>query len=391
MMEVFGHPERQFKSIHVTGTNGKGSTCAMVESVLRKAGYTTGLYTSPHLFTFHERIRTDGVNIPDEELIHLIREIRLVVEQEDIQPTFFEFTTALAFLYFARKLIDIAVIEVGMGGRYDATNVITPLVSVITNVGLDHTEYFGPTKQHVAKEKAGIIKPGVPVVIGEENPEILQIFESEAEEKGAPITLVQDAIRAEVLSSNLDGQEVRIQDRVIHLPLLGLHQVKNLATAIASLGAIEKDLPVSQDAIESGIADTKWEGRLEVVSKKPLILVDGAHNPDGARALGEFLKQFNRFDVVVFASKKGKDVSDILEYVISKFTHVIVAEGSYMPEDADVLAQLIQKIGNHVIIERNVQAACERAQLLVSDDGVMLITGSLYMVPDALSYLQRSV
>src|SRR3989344_4317484 len=211
MMDALGHPENTFKSIHVTGTNGKGSTCAMMGSILREAGYRTALYTSPHLYAFNERIQIDRVPIADAMLAELVGEIRLICEQQDIHPTFFEFTTALAYVYFSRSDIDIAVIEVGMGGLYDATNVITPLVSVITNVGLDHMEYLGPTTAHIAREKAGIVKKGVPVVTAEKESAILDIFDREAGEKNTIVTRVQDMVKTNIVSSGLDGQAVEVR------------------------------------------------------------------------------------------------------------------------------------------------------------------------------------
>ncbi len=420
MMEILGHPERKFKSIHVTGTNGKGSTCAMLESVIREAGYKTALYTSPHLYTFNERIQINRVSISDVELAGLVWEIRKACEREHIEATFFEFTTALAFLYFARSNIDIAVIEVGMGGRYDATNVITPLVSVITNIGLDHTEFFGPTLAHVACEKAGIIKEGVPVVIREEGVAMLRIFGEEAREKNANIVLVQDMVKARVISSDLGGQEIDVVDGErsyrVQLPLIGKHQVKNMATAIAALTTLFPLQPTPRlrpagtlapaywsgrlspsgergtrlrDAIPSGIAKTNWEGRLQVISKAPLIIVDGAHNGDGALALVEFLKNLKRFDVLVFAAKKNKDISDMLSRVIPLFSHIIVTEGSFAAEDTDVLAGKIRGIGKRVVVYKNVASAIDAGRRLLDRDSTMLIAGSLYMVSDALGYFRK--
>lgn len=210
LMDVLGHPEKKFKSIHVTGTNGKGSTCAMVESVLRESGIKTALYTSPHLYTFNERIKISGVPISDSDLISLIQEIRDVVEKNNLQPTFFEFTTALAFLYFSRAHIDIAVIEVGMGGRLDATNVITPLLSIITNVGLDHMEFLGDTVEEIAREKAGIIKEGVPVITREEDENILNIFNEEAKKNNTHVIRAQDVVSTKVLHADFSGQEVEV-------------------------------------------------------------------------------------------------------------------------------------------------------------------------------------
>lgn len=389
MMEALGHPEQSFRSIHVTGTNGKGSTCAMMESLLRTAGYKTALYTSPHLYAFNERIRVGGMNIPDQVLLELITEIRLIVEREHVQPTFFEFTTALAFLYFSRSKIDIAVIEVGMGGAYDATNVITPLVSVVTNVGLDHMEYLGPTTHHIAREKAGIIKEGVPVVTAEQDPDILRIFVGRAEEQHTNVIRVQDAVRAKKISSDLTGQQVQLDSFVIQLPLLGDHQIINMETAIAAIGAISaKGFVVPQESIVTGISRTSWEGRLQIVSRDPLVIIDGAHNQDGARVLASFLSTISRHDVLVFAAKKGKDISDMQHLIIPLFSHVIVTEGSFLPQKAEVLAEKIRSVHKNVSVEKHVPDALRSAKKLVPKDGTIVVTGSLYMIADALTYFR---
>ncbi len=345
--------------------------------------------------------------ISDETLAGLVGEIRTTCEQHDIHPTFFEFTTALAYLYFSRSNIDIAVIEVGMGGLFDATNVITPLVSVITNVGLDHTEYFGPTKQHVAKEKAGIIKEGVPVVIGEQDPEMLKIFGKVAEEKNTSVIRVHDIVQTKLTSADLTGQRVEIRLSTpsrsplskgeklrVHLPLLGSHQIENMKTAIAALIPLTLTLSPSgergatRDAIVAGIPKTVWEGRLQVISHNPLIIIDGAHNGDGAQALAHFLNSVKRHDVLVFAAKKGKDISDMLETIIPLFTHVIVTEGSFMPESADVVSEQIRSVGIQCMIERDPGKAYDMAHSLVQQDGTMLVTGSLYMVADVLTHIR---
>ncbi len=450
LMEALGHPEKQWRSIHVTGTNGKGSTCAMMESVLREAGYRTALYTSPHLYLFNERIQINRVSISDIDLAVLVQEIREVCERENIHPTFFEFTTALAFLYFSRADIDIAVIEVGMGGRCDATNVITPLVSVITNVGLDHTEYFGPTKHHVAREKSGIIKEGGIVVTNEQDPQMLKIFHDAAQEKNTTLIRVGDIVNANVVSADLDGQVVDVQfsdayltsvstnplqpclagrqvpltkgesTRVtppyvrqlaergrggssslhVHLPLLGLHQVENMKTAITAMTILHPLIltfspsgekgTLTSHAIVSGIAKTIWEGRLQVLSKTPLIIIDGAHNGEGAQALGSFLRGLRHFDVLVFATKRNKDISDMLTHVIPLCSRVIVTEGSYMPESANMISDTIRKIGKEVIVEPSPGKAFDLAKSLIDSHGTILVTGSLYMVADVLAHVRTS-
>ena len=393
LMEVLGHPERTFKSIHVTGTNGKGSTCAMMESVLRGAGYKTAMYTSPHIYTFNERVRVGGKNISDEELVALVAEMRIIIENEGIHPTFFEFTTALAFLYFSRSDIDIAIVEVGMGGRYDATNVIIPILSVITNIGLDHMDYIGPTKVHIAKEKAGIIKEGVPVVTGEAEKEMLNIFREEAGRLHATLLRSRDSVTGEVVSRNLAEQVVAVEGVYtgeLHLPLLGDHQVRNLETALTALYSMNQlGFSIRWESVVLGIGSVVWEGRLQILSRDPLVVIDGAHNADGARVLYEFLQSLHRYDVVIFAAKKGKDISDAVSLILPLFSHVIITKGSYMPESPAVLEEKLQeKEGTSVSIEEDVGAAIEKGKKMLSPQGTMLITGSLYMVADALAYLK---
>jgi dihydrofolate synthase/folylpolyglutamate synthase len=392
LMGALGYPERNFKSIHVTGTNGKGSVCAMMESVLREAGYTTALYTSPHLYRFNERIQIRGVAISDEDLIALIREIRKVIEKENIQATFFEFTTALAFLYFSRANIDIAVIEVGMGGLLDATNVITPLVSVITNVGLDHMEFLGDTTEKITAEKAGIIKEGVPVVVGQMDLKLVEIIKKVAGAKHASIILANDTAKIRLISSDFDGQVVDIGfgglDTLVTLPLLGEHQIQNMSIAVVAMLEIFPE--ISMSVIASGIAKTKWEGRVQIVSKQPLIIVDGAHNSDGAHALVTFLETVPMCDVLVYAAKKGKNIEEVLSLLLPKCKRVIVTKGSYMPEDPEVIASYIRTMGKVVEVRDSVIDAVSLGYSYIPKDGILLVAGSLYMIPEALAYLKQS-
>ena len=395
LMDVLGHPEKLFKSIHITGTNGKGSTCAMLESVLRESSFKTALYTSPHLYAFNERIKVSGIAISDSDLISLIQEIRVAVEHNNLQPTFFEFTTALAFLYFARSNIDIAVIEVGMGGRLDATNVITPLLSIITNVGLDHMEFLGNTVEEIAREKAGIIKDSVPVITREEGASVVTILEEEAGRKNTQVIRAQDIVKTNVVRSDLSGQDIDVAGEKIamriHLPLLGTHQIKNLEVVLAACGELMGEgLHMSQEDISRGISLTVWEGRLQVVSQKPLMLVDGAHNGDGAQALVSFLETMSAFDVLVYAAKKGKNIADVLSLILPRCKRVIITKGSYMPEDPEIIARIVRDAGHDVEVRESVSDAVRLGLEYVGSDGSMLIAGSLYMIPDALAFLKEN-
>lgn len=402
LLAHLGHPEQQFPSVHITGTNGKGSTAAFIDSVLRQTGLTVGLYTSPHIYTFHERVRVNGESISDEALIHHVQKVRGIVEEHDIHPTFFEFTTALAFLYFAEQKIDIAVLEAGLGGPLDAVNVVTPLVSVITNVGLDHMDILGPTTTDIAKQEVGIIKRGVPVVTAEQDARIVDIIAEAAAEKSAQLYHVQEYVSMTSLERSLSGQQVKVEARlpdgqgllpgIYAIQLLGDHQLQNLGAALVVLNLLQqRGFGISPKNVKGGLTETRWEGRLDVVSEKPLVLVDGAHNVDGLLALRSFLATLPRHDVLVYGQKKGKDSKDAGTILLPLFKKVIVTQGAYEPEDAEVLAAQLRAYHTDVVAMPNVAKALREAREYVDDRGVIVIAGSLYMIADALSVLRKRI
>ncbi len=378
LLAELGNPHTKFPSVHITGTNGKGSCAAMLESVLRTAGYTTALYTSPHLFLFNERIRVGGELIPDENLGMLIEEVRSAAERANLTPTFFEFTTAVAFCYFAEKKPDIAVIEVGMGGLLDATNVITPRVSVITTVGLDHTFLLGKTVAEIAANKAGIIKSDVPVVTGVDDPQIIEYLASIAAEKGSMFTGASPTARDEVKQRYT-------------VPLRGQHQLSNAGVVLLVLEELKRQgMSISEAAIQNGLAATVWPGRLEVVSEQPFILVDGAHNPQSLEALYQFLIEeiaLPQYDVLVIGMKNDKDISFVRDTLAPLFSHVIVTEGSYEPMPAEELAQALHHPSFEIVPDP--RTAAQRGYELVGTKGSLVVTGSLYMIPPALEYLRE--
>lgn len=301
LLERLGHPQDAFLAIHVAGTNGKGSVCAMIASALRAAGFRTGLYTSPHLVRFNERVRVDGAEIADADLARLMqdveREARACVEAGGRDVTFFEFTTALAFAHFREQRVQVAVLETGMGGRLDATNLVTPVVSVITSIGFDHQQYLGDTIEKIAAEKAGIIKEGRPVICGDLDPAALAVMRRIAGERGAPLALASQACAVRRKAQGLDGQRVAIEteDEAIGpltLPLLGDHQLANCALAVAALTRLREEtgLPLPAEAIRDGLAAVRWPARCHVVRKDPPVIVDGGHNPEAARALARTLE-----------------------------------------------------------------------------------------------------
>jgi len=399
LLSELGKPHQSLKYVHITGTNGKGSVAAMISSVMQAAGYKTGLYTSPHLYSFNERIRISGDPISNLDLLHCIQLVKEAAGRADVAPTFFEFTTALAFLYFAEQKVDIAVVEVGVGGDWDATNVITPLVSIITNVSLDHTDLLGKTERAIARRKAGIIKPGVPVVVGDVGGAPLQeIIKVSLANKSSVVKAIEE-VKIKRLTQELSGQEVLISgpfEAKAWLPLLGDHQLKNLQVAVAGLGQLKRHYNITATDMVAGIGRVSWPGRLEVISRHPLIIVDGAHNNDGMLALHKFLQglagvtdQKIRYDVLILGVKKGKDLSLIAGKIIPMFKHIILTEGSYQPEPVGNMARQLTDFNNRIILEPNPKRAVERGLKLLTGEGTMLACGSLYMVADVLPALKQ--
>lgn len=323
LLEAIGNPQRGLRCVHVAGTNGKGSVCAMIESVLRASGFKTGLYTSPHLFRLHERFRVNGRDIPDAALDGLVAKVleaeqRLLLDGMARSATFFELSTVMAFEYFRREAVDVAVIETGMGGRWDSTNVIVPELSVITRIDVDHIEYLGREIRAIASEKAGIIKPGVPVVCGPMPVEAEAVIYHEAEAKNAPITGSGEAVFITVLEADPTGQLVDIEApgveyRHVRLPLAGGHQIENCGIAVAALEDLA-GINGWQLKMKKGLESVRWPGRFELLQEKPPILYDGAHNPSGARALAATLAEvFPHVQTgFVFGFMQDKDVEGIL-------------------------------------------------------------------------------
>ncbi len=392
LMEALGHPEQKFRSIHIAGTNGKGSTASFLSSILQAAGYNVGLYTSPHLVVFNERIRLNGVDITDKHLARLVQQVRQAAETQGIEATFFEFTTAVAFLYFAERAVDIAVIEVGMGGRLDATNVIIPLLSVITTIGLDHTEVLGDTLLKIAFEKGGIIKPNISVVVGESRSEVVAYLRELAASSHSPLVVAQEIVQVKDIDATLARQMFTAEgsiDGTFEVHLLGRHQIDNAVTALAAIVQLRQvGWNISDEALKRGLVEARWDGRMQVVVQKPLIIVDGAHNEDGVEALYQFIKDRPTHSVLVMAQKQGKQLSLLREKIVPMFERVIVTEGTYEPMAADILARELTTSRLPAEPIPKVSEAIARAQELLPEDGFLLVTGSLYMVGGALEALE---
>ncbi|MFZ5877458.1 MAG: bifunctional folylpolyglutamate synthase/dihydrofolate synthase [Nitrospirota bacterium] len=394
LLDAVGRPYERYPVLHVGGTNGKGSTAAMLASILREAGYTVGLYTSPHLVDFTERIRINGEPISPDDVVSLAEELRGRMPA-DLDPTFFEFTTAMAFLAFARARVDVAVIEVGMGGRLDATNVVRPLVSVVTNVDLDHQRYLGDSVTAIAGEKAGIIKPGVPVVTAASGV-ALGVIAARAAVERAPLTVVGRDVRVEGAAPASfwyqDGAE-RIEG--LRCPLLGRHQLTNAATALATVGrARARGLTIPVDAVRRGLAGVRWEGRLEVIRSRPRIVVDGAHNAAGAAALAEFLAaeraagRINRL-IVVFGILADKDLPAIIARVGALADEVVLTEPSYhRAAPVDTLLSAAASLHAPVRVVSTVADALADLESRWTPDDWCVVTGSLYTVGEVKALYQ---
>lgn len=402
LMEIMGSPHRKFRTVHVAGTNGKGSTSACIASMLQTAGYRVGLYTSPHLVSFTERIRINGAAISEADVVELAQKVRDAYRglkspeaSSVMNPTFFEVTTAIAFRYFADQGVDLAVIEVGMGGRLDSTNVITPLVSVITNIDLEHTEFLGTTLEQIAGEKAGIIKPAVPLVTGAKQPEVIKLFERDAAAVGAPLYLLQRDFTPENcvpgVSQVFDYRGLASAYPGLRLNLIGRHQVDNACLALAAIECLrDAGIAVKDAALRSGLEQARWEGRMERVAQRPDIYLDGAHNPASARVLAKTvaeLKPSYRRLVLVIGILGDKDYHGILSELLPLADHVVVTKPQYSRAlDIGVLAREVRNLHASVDAAETVGEAIERSRVKASADDLILVTGSLYVVGDARAF-----
>ncbi len=395
LLAALGNPHQAFKSVHITGTNGKGSTASFIEHVLRETGCNVGVYTSPHLYRFNERVRINGQAIADTQLLEHIATVRQAAQHCEVQPTFFEFTTAIAFLEFARQRVDMAVVEVGMGGELDATNVITPEVAVITNIGLDHTPMLGTTKAEIAVNKAGIIKAGCEAVTAEVDTAILAIIEQACAAKGVMLGAVDRELTVRDRQQTLAGQTFVVDGSytgTLQIALLGKHQIRNACTALLALLRLrQRGWQIPSTAIERGLATATWPGRLDIVSRQPFILVDGAHNNDGVESLKVFLDEMKDvlppLGVLVVAVKQGKNLKELRDTIAARFTHVIATQGNYEPMLAEELAKQLQVGEQQIEAIPDVTQAIARAKAVQPNGSMMLVTGSLYMVGDALAVL----
>ncbi len=402
LMGVMDNPHRRFRSIHIAGTNGKGSTSAFIASMLRAAGYRVGLYTSPHLVSFTERIRINGIAITEAKVVQLVCRVRSACAAscgaEPLNPTFFEVATAMAFMYFAEQAVDIAVVEVGMGGRLDSTNVITPLVSVITNIDIEHTEFLGDTLELIAGEKAGIIKQHVPVISGAVQPEVIRVIEKEAAARHAPLYRLPSDFRPEPLSSG-HGQSFHFRGmgteyERLSISMLGRYQADNACLAVAAVECLRKEnIAVDERAIRHGLAQAAWEGRLERVGRNPDVYLDGAHNPASARMLAAEVRRMKsayRKLILVIGILGDKDFRGILSELVPLADRVIATRPDYARGmDVLSLAAAVRAFTEPVETAETVAEAITKAKQAAEAGDLVLITGSLYVVGDARTVLVR--
>ena len=383
LMEELGNPHTKYPIIHVAGTKGKGSVSALCASGLKVAGYKVGLYTSPHLLDYTERIQINGEPISHEQLVELVEEIKPAVARIP-KLTTFEITTAIAFLTFAKQNVQAAVFEVGLGGRLDATNVLMPKVSVITSLSYDHMAVLGDTLAKIAGEKAGIIKEGIPVVSAPQKDEALQVLERVAIEKKSPFILVGKDVKFERLTSSLDGQSLHITDNLRHstldvrLPLLGLNQIENAATAYAALKT--SGIEISDEAIKKGFAQVKWPARFEVLQREPPVVIDSAHNRDSALRLRETLDEYfpDRPVILIFCALEDKDISGMLEELKPRLEFVVATRADHpRAPSAEWIAEQVKLIGIPVEAVTPVTSALERALELAGGQKIVLSGGSV--------------
>jgi dihydrofolate synthase/folylpolyglutamate synthase len=379
-LKNLGRPQRRYPCIHIGGTNGKGSVAAMIHAVYEAAGYRVGLYISPHLVGFAERIRVGSTLVSEDAVVELAREIRAAATSRGIGLTFFEFVTVMAFLHFARSKVDVAVIEVGLGGRLDATNVIEPLVSVITSIDLDHEDYLGNSVESVAMEKSGIIKPGVPVVVGRVPAAARAAIESAAAERNAPARFANDDFHL----SRSDGVFYGIGPDLagISLSLGGRFQTENAAVAITTLRLAADTLPLGDESIRRGLSSVAWPGRFEVVPADPLVVVDGAHNRAAARMLVDELPAVigERKLHLLFAVMRDKRWEPMLDELIPGVASVTLTTA--LPGRGEDPQRLAEFIGSRCPVRMVQDAEAAFAELVerVPRRDAILVTGSLFLV-----------
>jgi dihydrofolate synthase/folylpolyglutamate synthase len=408
LLAKLDHPERRLKFIHVAGTNGKGSTCAYLARVLLQAGYQVGTFTSPYISSYRDRIQFNGQNIEEETLLAIVNEIKPHVDEmaeTEFGPmTMFEVSTAIAIQYFARVVYpDFVVWETGLGGRLDVTNVVHPIVSVITNVGHDHMDILGDSLEKIAAEKAGIIKAGVPVISGAAQPEAVEVLKRTAAEKKATLYLLGEQFRYEPVRSQLDEQTFHFSGpfraiRDVTITMNGAHQMTNASVALMTLEVLRQYYAAileDEDLLE-GMKRTQWAGRLEMIRREPALLIDGAHNPEGAESLASALRNTYRYEKLhlMMGMLSNKNHKDYLRHILPIVDTLIITEPDFRKKMnasdlADLAETILRDIGKEVIpiVEPDWKKALDRLTAVTKPGELGVVTGTLYLISDVRSWI----
>ena len=396
LIERIGSPDKKLKFVHVAGTNGKGSTCVLIANTLKCAGYKTGLFISPYVLEFRERFQINGGMIPEEKLCEIVEKLFPIVEQMKAEGkiiTEFEFVFAIAMYWYAEEKCDLVVLEVGLGGRFDATNIINaPLVSVITSISLDHTAILGDTYEKIAFEKCGIIKPnGITVAYGEQKGGVIEVIKNTACERNNKLYIAEK--NAEVKKSDLNGSEFCIDGTDLKIRFIGKHQIKNALTAYCAVKALrERGLNISESALKEGFESAFFPARLEILKKEPIVMLDGSHNPDGVKALANALKE-NMADVKkigIVGMLADKDVKTALGEIVNLFEEVItVSPNNPRKMSAEELAEIIRGYGVKAVAEKDYEKAYKKALLKAGKDKAVIVFGSLYLSGDMRKIIKK--
>lgn len=390
LLELLGNPQDKLNIIHVAGTNGKGSTCSFISSILKESGYKVGLYTSPFLETFTERIRVNGENISQEDVARIVNLIKEKTEESGIHPTEFEIVTAMAFLYYYEQDVDFVALEVGLGGRFDATNIINKSeVSVITSISLDHVGILGDTVENIAYEKGGIIKENGTVIMYDQDEKIKNVIKDICKEKNAKYIEVKfndiDIKQSDIYSQKYDCSVLGKSYENLEIKLIGEHQINNSILALATIQTLKEDkgLNMTQDAIRKGLIETRWPGRIEKIMDEPIFIIDGAHNEDGAKSLAKSIqKNFNGKKLTLLIGMlEDKDIDSVLSILMPYFSKVITTTpDNPRAIDCNILKDKISKYVDNIVAKESIEDAVKYSLENTKEDEIIISAGSLYMI-----------
>lgn len=398
LMELLGNPQDKLKIIHVAGTNGKGSTCAMIESILRASGYTTGLYTSPHLSKYNERIKINNIDISDKEFAQMTSKISTVCSKMKTQPSIFEFLTAIALCYFENHSLDFVILEVGLGGRFDSTNIIkSPVLSVITSIGIDHTQYLGNTVEQIAKEKGGIIKKNCTTVLCFNSSAVYNVIESICNQKNSKLYFNYN-LDIDIKSIDLNKIIFSVkcdyyQYSNVVLSMIGEYQIYNATTALTAIKVLNDiGFNISKENILNGLKNTFWAGRMEVVSKNPYIILDGAHNIDGINMLIKYIQTYfqTKKITLLMGVLKDKEYIQIINSMLSVVDRLVLTQPStsraFTIKEFDFICS---DYNIELYLEKDISKAFDIAKNITKKDEIIVCTGSLYLVGELRDLILR--